>query len=1185
MADFKLGRIKFKWRGDWAASTAYLVDDIIKYGANCYVVLENHTSQAAVANFYTDLTAAKYGLHTEGLFFKGDWAGSTFYKLNDLAKYGAYQYRCKLQHTSASTFAIGSNWEVYGEGLQFEDNYAGGTTYQDGDVVTYGGYSYVYVNATPSAGNTPTDNSYWDVLTTGFKALGAYSHGTTYKTGDTVQYGGNNYVCTANHSSQYPANTDGSTNTSYWTLNLEGFNYRAAYDASTTYNIGDVVRLTSSTYVAIQDRVLNISPDADAAKWQVIAQGDTGAVLSTRGDIITQGAAASQRLAIGTVGSVLTTDGTDPSWSNPEGTNVKYVANSGSDSNPGTQFLPYKTVYYALSQTTSGDIVDIDTIAGGTGGTPGTYDLAQTATDGSGINATIRVVLDGSSTPSIIITSGGSGHAAGNSITFGNIGVDGSTVQGGGMTNITLTVVSASIGDVVYIKNGVYRETLPIRVPAGVTVQGESLRGTEIRPKTGTGHQIKTITHANTFSGSTDGTYRYIHATTASGSGDGAVFNITLVSDAVTAISVYHGGFGFVVGNTVTMSTSDIVCGGTGTLTVTVASLEDNNASNMFLVNNQTNIVQMSMKGLTGTPGAGATGKAAVVSLDPSGSITTASPYIQNCSSFNANATGIQIDGLLHLGGNKSILANDFTQINSDGKGVHALGGGRGEMVSVFTYYNGISFHAESGGFIRGLNCSSAYGEQGAVADSTLASETAVSVTARGEMLKYATAGFIGAATESDVADTVSTSGTPTAAAIVGDTSGATATISRVNISLDFLHIESITGNFTQGEVCTITKDDSSTYQLTLDASFGDSSAANTGQEGPLIRVDGSALSSATAITVGSNLVFAGDSSKYYRVSAVSETDTSNETAVIRLTESVTTGRAIADNEAGTVTRGFSNVRLTGHDFLNIGTGDFTTSNYPGVESQPPDQADEVTETLGGRVYFSSTDQDGDFRIGDLFRIEQATGVATLNADAFDLSGLSQLQLGSIGAELGATINEFSTDETLSNDSNSAVPTERAVKGHLTRDKMGTGAFVPPTGTTSERPTGGNLFTGALRYNSSLTTWEGYNGSAWTGLGGGNPWQTFTSDGSTVLTVASNDRYFVNTNGNAATVTLPASPLAGDSVTLVDLAGVFGTYNLTVGRNGKQIQDADADLVLDVNNTGITLVFSGDTYGWVLASN
>ena len=66
---------------------------------------------------------------------------------------------------------------------------------------------------------------------------------------------------------------------------------------------------------------------------------------------------------------------------------------------------------------------------------------------------------------------------------------------------------------------------------------------------------------------------------------------------------------------------------------------------------------------------------------------------------------------------------------------------------------------------------------------------------------------------------------------------------------------------------------------------------------------------------------------------------------------------------------------------------------------------------------------------------------------------------------------------------------------------------------------------------------------------------------------------------------MPSNPLSGDAVTIVDLAGVFGTYNLTIDRNGKQIQDADENLVLDVNNTGVTLVFSGDTYGWVLLNN
>ena len=1226
MADFVLGRLKFKWRGDWAVSTAYLIDDIVKYGGNTYVAIVNHTSQSTSAGFYTDLTATKWQLHSEGLFFKGswgydthyklndivkyggrqyrcyvqhtsassgglntdnfelytdgldfkgDWAGSTFYKINDVVKYGPYQYKTTTEHTSTSTFDS-TKFAVYSEGLQFEDSYASGTTYQDGDVVTYGGYTYVYINSTPAAGQTPTDNSYWDIITTGYNNTGTYSHGTAYKTGDVVRYGGNTYVAKTNNTSEYPAvQSSGATNTSHWELVVAGFQYvTGGYNASTTYLIGQVVRYSSTSYVMLKDRQVNVTPGTDGSVWEVIAQGDTGAVTTTRGDMIKQGASATERLAIGVSGAVLTTDGTDPIWSNAEGRNVIYVANSGSDSNPGTQYLPYKTINKALSVASSGDIVEIDTIAGGTGGTPGVYDVTTGITGGSGGSANFRVITDGSSTPTVLITDGGNSYVAGETITING-------AQTGSSSNITFDVTSASVGDVVYIKNGVYRENLPLRIPAGVTVQGESLRGTEIRPASSTGSQIKTVSITTNVSGATNGTYNYVHSTSTTGSGTAAsaVFNITVSGGAASSVTVYHGGVGFAVNDQVTIPAASV--GNGGNLVLTITALEDNNASNMFLLNNTTNLVQMSMKGLTGTPGAGGTSKAAVTSLDPSGSITTASPYIQNCSSVNASATGVQIDGNLHSAGNKSILANDFTQINSDGIGVHALAGARGEMVSIFTYYCDKSFYAHSGGFIRGLNCSSAYGEKGAVAEGTLASETAVSVAARGEMLKYATAGFVGSATESDVADAITTSGTPTAATIVGDTSGATATLIRVNISLDYLHITGRSGNFTQGEVCTVTKDDSSTYQLTLDGSFGDSSAAQTGQEGPLIRVDGSALSSATAITVGSNVVFAGDTAKYYRISAVSETNTSNETALIRLTESVTTGRAIADNESGSVTTGFSNVRLTGHDFLNIGTGDFTTSNYPGVETQPPNQEREITETNGGRVYFTSTDQKGDFRVGDLFRIEQATGVATLNADAFDLSGLSELQLGSIGAELGATINEFSTDETFSNDSNSAVPTERAVVGYTQRDQMGTGHLVPPTGTTAQRPTGGSLYTGGIRYNSSLVTWEGYNGTQWTGLGGGNPWASTSSS----ITVAANDRYFVDTSGGAKTITLPASPQVGDQVSLLDLAGTFDTNNLTIGRNSLKIMGQTADMTIAVEDAAVQLVYTGATYGWKLTQN
>jgi len=1283
MADFKLGRIKFKWRGNWATSTSYLIDDVVKYGGNTYVCTANHTSPSNENLFYTNpgtytdywslqaealffkgayadatwyklndlvsyggknyrvttahtsssavlnqsnfeqyndgltfrgdyanstqyrlndivkyggrqyrctteytsstetMDLTKFSLFVDGLDFKGDWASSQTYKLNDVVKYGAYQYKVTTAHTSTSTFDE-TKFTVYSEGLQWEDNYNAGTTYQDGDIVSYGGYTYVYVNSTPSAGNTPTDNSYWDVITTGYNNTGDFSFGTAYKTGDVVNYGGNVYVAVNNHSNEYPANTDGTTNTTNFNLLVKGFNYRTGgYNAATTYNIGDVVRYVSTSYVMLKDRQVNVTPGSDATVWQVVAQGDTGAVLNTRGDLIYQDAAAAARLPIGVVGSVLSTDGTDPIWSNAEGKNVLYVANSGSDSNPGSQFLPFKTIYKALSVATSGDVVDFDTVTGGTGGTPGTYDITQTGTDGSGTGVQARVVLDGSSTPTVTITNGGSGHAAGDIITFSDSGS-----QLGGATSITITVVSASVGDVVYVKNGVYRETLPLRVPAGVTVQGESLRGTEVRPNSGTGHQVATVSINSNTSGATDGTYNYVHGTSTTstnGIASSFVANITVSSGAVSAVTIYHGGTGFVVADTITIAAADIGSG-TGDLVLDVDSLENNNASNMWLLNNQTNLVQMSMKGLTGTPTAGGTSKASVTSLDPSGSITTASPYIQNCSSVNSSATGIQIDGLLHSSGNKSILANDFTQINSDGRGVHALGGGRGEMVSIFTYYCDKSFYAESGGFIRGLNCSSAYGEKGAEADGTLASESAVTVQAKGEILKYDATTFVGAATESDIQDMIATQAQGTAT-IVGDTSGATANIHRTNISLDYLHINGRTGNFQQGETVTITKEDSSTFQVQLDSSVGDSSAAQVGQIGPLITLDSSdaTLESATAITVGANIQFAGDST-YYRVSAVSETNTGTRIATVRLTTSITEVNAIADNTTTTITTNFSNVRLTGHDFLDIGTGDFTTTNYPGGPSQPASQDDEVTETNGGRVYFTSTDQKGDFRVGDQFRIEQATGIATLNADAFDLSGLTELQLGSIGAELGATINEFSTDQTLSGDSNTAVPTERAIVGYLTRDFAGTGAWVPPTGTTAQRPTGGNLYTGAFRYNASLVTWEGYNGTQWTGLGGGNPWSS-KAVGDTGDTVAANDRIFVDTSGGAVTLNLPANPQTGDQVRFLDLAASFDTNNLTIGRNTKNIMGDASDMTVSQENASIGLVYTGATYGWKLIEN
>ena len=148
-------------------------------------------------------------------------------------------------------------------------------------------------------------------------------------------------------------------------------------------------------------------------------------------------------------------------------------------------------------------------------------------------------------------------------------------------------------------------------------------------------------------------------------------------------------------------------------------------------------------------------------------------------------------------------------------------------------------------------------------------------------------------------------------------------------------------------------------------------------------------------------------------------------------------------------------------------------------------QGNETNVERSGKIFFVSTDQGGNFRVGDFFSVNQLTGAATLDASAFNLSGLTELRLGAIGGQVGEAINEFSSDETMAGDSNSAAPTEKAVRGFLTRGKMDStsGILVPPRGAQASRPTGGDLIEGGHRYDTDANGFGIYNGGAWLPLG------------------------------------------------------------------------------------------------------
>ena len=191
----------------------------------------------------------------------------------------------------------------------------------------------------------------------------------------------------------------------------------------------------------------------------------------------------------------------------------------------------------------------------------------------------------------------------------------------------------------------------------------------------------------------------------------------------------------------------------------------------------------------------------------------------------------------------------------------------------------------------------------------------------------------------------------------------------------------------------------------------------------------------------GANVEFASVPNTWFKlVSVTNLTGSKPYSALLQLSPDIVIPQSPAHGEEITIRIRYSQVRLTGHDFLDVGTGNFISTNYPGIPAVPSDQADETVDSGGGRVFMTSTDQDGNFRVGDLFTVEQATGIATLNADAFSISGLQELQLGSVElGTAGATINEFSTDGTFTANSDQIVPTQRAIKTFIT-SQIGGGA-------------------------------------------------------------------------------------------------------------------------------------------------
>jgi hypothetical protein len=84
----------------------------------------------------------------------------------------------------------------------------------------------------------------------------------------------------------------------------------------------------------------------------------------------------------------------------------------------------------------------------------------------------------------------------------------------------------------------------------------------------------------------------------------------------------------------------------------------------------------------------------------------------------------------------------------------------------------------------------------------------------------------------------------------------------------------------------------------------------------------------------------------------------------------------------------------------------------------------------------------------------------------------------------------------------------------------------------------------------------------------------------TSQTLVNGSRTAADTSGGAFTLTLPATPSDGDTVYLLDFASTFDTNNLTLGRNGSNIEGLAEDMVCNVEGSSFKMVYTGATSGW-----
>ena len=758
------------FRNTWSTTTRYRVGDVVRYNGYTYECVLEHTS-GTVSNGIivgnndadADSTAETWKVVVENYTYVGEYAANARYRLNDLVKYGGSILRCTSEHTSSFTLGQIDNekFTTYLLGFNNDGAWNGSSYYSIGDVVKFGGSIYAATenNTNKSPGATvdaPQGSLSWNLISRAQSFKGEYdsTSGTLYNQGDLIRRGGSLWVSLINQvigeDSSLNPNDD-----SNWEPVIPISGYTGLWRSNENYNLYDVVYFKGTAYYANVPHLsslVNFPGDNGEGftYWSILILGDSRAALSTLGDLVTYNLSRLEiqdGSSIATIGDGSTFNptpvgiGTEDqllvvednlgsigykTWGNIQRTFHVRTNGVDDDTDPNrgiNYFKPWKTIRYALEHADDG-YAGFTTILVSTGEFQEILPLivpARTAVVGSELRSTTvranepiaALASDVAYTLETLIRVG----------LFIDDIVKGIPIDSNPNNTIEQDLVTPSTSTVGQTVSNLWSDiitTIDARVNQEVnepTVIGTNTASTDVTIL----RAIDILERNKEFVQQEAILYMALENPEYSFDTVKCERDIARYIDAVKYDLLYTGNY------------KSVLAGRYYANAVTGSQLED-----MFYVRDSSGLRNMTLKGLEGTLPELAQGQTyriptggAFVSLDPGWGpddqrtwIINRSCYVQNVTTIGTGAVGQKVDGLLHHGGNRSIVSNDFTQVISDGIGAWMLNGGRGELVSVFSYYAHIGMFAQSGGIIRATNGNSSYGDFGAVADGIDPEET-----------------------------------------------------------------------------------------------------------------------------------------------------------------------------------------------------------------------------------------------------------------------------------------------------------------------------------------------------------------------------------------------------------------------------------------------------------------------------